>query len=263
MQDYNTDELAELLGWPASRIRTLARDGLLTATRRGRAYRFGFRDIVLLRTAKTLIEQGVSYSKVRRSLQNLKRSLPDGRPLTAIRVRGLGRTVVIEERGRLWGADSGQGQLPLESGPRTEAVHYIDRTDSRLDQMFDEAIGFEDEQPGKAVKTYQQLIARDSDQFEAHINLGRLLQEQARLDDAASHYEKAIENECYGAVARFNLGTVREEQGDWAAAIEHYLEAAGGGVVDAHYNLARLYELQGNRARALKHLIHLARRRGV
>ncbi len=262
MQDYNTNEVAELLGWPASRIRTLARDGLLTATRRGRAYRFGFRDLALLRTAKTLIEQGVSYSKVRRSLQNLKRSLPDGHPLTAIRVRGLGWTVVIEERGRLWEADSGQGQLPFER-PRTDAVQYLERTDSRLDQMFDEALGFEDEQPGKAVKIYQQLIARDSNQFEAHINLGRLLQQQARLNDAASHYEKTIENERYRAVASFNLGTVREEQGDWVSAIKHYLEAAGDGVVDAHYNLARLYELQGDRARALKHLIHLARRRGV
>ena len=42
MQSYTTDELAQLVGWPASRIRSLARDGLLGATREGRRYRFGF-----------------------------------------------------------------------------------------------------------------------------------------------------------------------------------------------------------------------------
>ncbi len=260
MQSYTTDELAQLVGWPPSRIRTLARDGLLGATREGRRYRFGFRDLALVRTAKTLLEQGVSYARLRRSLNRLQAALPDGRPLTAIRVRGIGAAVVVEERGALWEADSGQGHLALDDKPDRGALGRTLTTGGELESLFDQALETEEQDTSAAIRLYRRIVTQDPGQVEAHINLGRLLQQHDQLEDAARHYQLAIDDAQHGAVARFNLGTLKEEQNDTGAAIELYLSAAHDGVIDAHYNLARLYELNGDRANALRHLIRLAAR---
>lgn len=265
MRSYTTDEIAEIAGVSPARVRSLARDGVLGGAREGRAYRFEFTDLVLLRTARDLIEHGVRYERLRRSLRALRRQLPEGRSLTAVRVRGLGRAVVVEDRGHLWEADSGQGLLALESAeaggvPRVATLSR--RHDRGTDTLFYEALELEEIDAAAAAAAYRSLIERDPRCAEAHLNLGRLLQAREELDAAAAHYDRALDDADYAAIARFNLGTVREEQGERTAAIALYLEAAEGGIADAHYNLARLYELEGDRRAALRHLIQLTRSPG-
>ena len=53
-------------------------------------------------------------------------------------------------------------------------------------------------------------------------------------------------------LAAFNLGTLLEDMGRIDDAISAYKQAPA--FADAHYNLSRLYELVGDHSEALKHL---------
>ena len=62
-----------MLSIPETQIRSLARVGVLEPDRGTRGeYRFNFRDLVLLRTAKGLRDQNISSSKISRALAKLK-----------------------------------------------------------------------------------------------------------------------------------------------------------------------------------------------
>ena len=77
MRPYNTRQVAELLGIPASRVRSLARQEFFNSSRddRGR-YRFSFQDLVLLRTANGLLEAGLTPRRVWRALRAARDRLP-------------------------------------------------------------------------------------------------------------------------------------------------------------------------------------------
>ena len=70
--------------------------------------RFGFQDLVLLRTAKGLAEAKVPAATVRRALKKLRGQLPDGRPLTGVRIAADGRRVVVQDGAAAWNPESGQ-----------------------------------------------------------------------------------------------------------------------------------------------------------
>ena len=100
----------------------------------------------------------------------------------------------------------------------------------------------------------QGLRALELDPYhsDAHVNLGRLLQEAGEFDAAEEHYNHALTSEPDNVLAAFNLGTLFEDMGRVEDAINAYKGASN--LADAHYNLSRLYELVGEHAEALKHL---------
>lgn len=59
----------------------------------------------------------------------------------------------------------------------------------------------------------------------AHLNLGEVLDEQGRLDEAVVHYREALRIDPYFAKAHNNLGVALAKQGKIHEAIEHYLQA--------------------------------------
>jgi hypothetical protein len=72
------------------------------------ALRFGFHDLVLLRTAKGLAEAKVPAATVRRALKKLRGQLPEDRPLTGVRIAADGRRVVVQDGAAAWNPESGQ-----------------------------------------------------------------------------------------------------------------------------------------------------------
>ncbi|HET9947569.1 MAG TPA: helix-turn-helix domain-containing protein, partial [Longimicrobiales bacterium] len=111
---YTTREVAEVLGLSASTILSWARSGLLTPERSARgAYVFSFQDLVLLRSARELLEAEMSARRVRRALAALREQLPAGRPLSAVRISALGDRILVRDGERVWEPDSCQLRLDL------------------------------------------------------------------------------------------------------------------------------------------------------
>jgi tetratricopeptide (TPR) repeat protein len=124
------------------------------------------------------------------------------------------------------------------------------------DGWYDLGIDLEACAPDEAREAYCRALAMDSRHADAHVNLGRLLQEAGKRAEAAGHYRSALAAKPGHPIAAFNLGTALEELGRPAKAIEAYRRAveANAEFADAHFNLSRLYERAGKRAAALRHL---------
>lgn len=262
MKGYSTQEVAELLELPQEVIRDIAR-GVLDPEKspRGR-YRFSFQDIIVLRTAKELLNAGVRRGRINRSLLSLQRRLPKNRPLTALRISGDGGQVVIRDQDQVYNPESGQihfnfsvadlagSVAPLAQKAAEEAEANDDQLNS--DDWFDLGVDLEAVSPEDAPAAYQRALEMDPDHSDAHVNLGRLLQEAGEYDNAEKHYRAALESEPENVLAAFNLGTLLEDMGRIHDAIAAYKNASS--FADAHYNLSRLYELVGEHSEALKHL---------
>jgi tetratricopeptide (TPR) repeat protein len=265
MKAYSTREVAELLGLTTARVRSLMRSGVVTPQRSssGRAA-FTFQDLVLLRTAKGLIDANVPARRINKALQALASQLPTDRPLSAVRVQIDGDRVIVRDNASTWEPESKQTVLDFsmrELGEKVaplarESVQRALRTASTADDLFHAAI--ESEEIGAtadAESGYRSAIAADPAHVSAHINLGRLRHVARALDEAERLYRRALELEPGHPTARFNLGVVLEDRGATAGAIAEYLEAVrlDPRVADVHFNLARLYQQTGDQQAALRH----------
>lgn len=262
MKGYSTREVAELLDLPPEVIRDVAR-GVLDPDKspRGR-YRFSFQDIIVLRAAKELISAGIRRSRINRSLLSLQQRLPKNRPLTSLRISGDGGEVVIREQDQVYNPESGQihfnfsvAELAGNVAPLArQAAEEAEANEEQLssDDWFDLGVDLEAVSPEDAPAAYLRALELDPGHSDAHVNLGRLLQEAGKYDEAEAHYTAALDAEPDNVLAAFNLGTLLEDVGRIRDAISAYKRAVS--FADAHYNLSRLYELVGEHAEALKHL---------
>jgi Tfp pilus assembly protein PilF/DNA-binding transcriptional MerR regulator len=112
---YSTREVASLLGLSPAQIRSCVRAGFVApqAGPRGELL-FSFQDLILLRTAKALIAARIPRRRIRIALENLHSQLPQGQPLTAVRISAQGHHVVARDGGDAWHPESGQTLLDFE-----------------------------------------------------------------------------------------------------------------------------------------------------
>ncbi len=262
MKGYTTRDVAELLELSPDTIREIARAGILEPTRtEGNQYRFDFQDIIVLRTAKELLDAGVRRAQINNALFKLKARLPSNRPLTSLRIAGDGGKVVIREEDQVYDPDSGQihfnfavadlaGTVAPLARQAAEEAEGSDQLSS--DDWFDLGVDLEAVSPEDAPAAYLRALELDPYHSDAHVNLGRLLQEAGEYEAAEEHYNRALDAEPDNVLAAFNMGTLFEDMGRVDDAITAYKRATN--LADAHYNLSRLYELVGEHAEALKHL---------
>ena len=265
MKAYSTSEVAELLGLSTARVRALARTGIVNPQRdpNGRAS-FSFQDLVLLRTAKGLIDAKVPARRINKALQALASQLPTDKPLSAVRVQIDGDRVVVRDAHNSWEPESGQTLLDFsvrELGEKVaplarDSVQRAMRAASTVDDLFRAALESEEiGENAEAEHAYRNVIAADARHVAAYINLGRLRHVARSLDEAERLYRRALELEPNHATARFNLGVVLEDRGATKDAIEQYVEAVrlDPRIADVHFNLARLYQQSGEQQAALRH----------
>jgi tetratricopeptide (TPR) repeat protein len=88
------------------------------------------------------------------------------------------------------------------------------------------------------------------------VNLGRLLVDAERAEEAETHFRAVLADHPDDATAWFNLGIALEDRRRPNEAIKAYEQAiaADRRLADAYFNLARLYEQAGKRAAALRNL---------
>jgi tetratricopeptide (TPR) repeat protein len=265
---YATRDVAALLGLSVAQVRALIRDGLLSPAQGPRGeYRFSFQDLILLRTAKGLLAAHVPRRRIRLALQKLQDQLPEGRPLTGVRITAQGHHVVVRDGKEVWNPESGQILLDFQVAdlereassllrhaekksapkvdPETAGAWYARGVDLEIDEDLDAAMA-----------AYRRALEIDASLPDAHLNLGRLLHEMGDLAAAEEHYRAALASRPADPTAAFNLGVVLEDLGrlEEAAASYESALAADGRFADAHYNLAGVYEQLGDQQAAFRHL---------
>lgn len=266
MKGYTTREVAEVLGLPTSRILSWTRRGLISPERGPRgAYVFSFQDIVLLRTARELLDADVPARRVSASLEALREQLPVGRPLSAVMISAVGDRVLVRDEDTVWEPDSGQLRIDFAVADVADATVPIARRalqeDGRDDGMdaddwYDSAVDLEAVSTDEAIAAYRRALDLDPTHSDAHLNLGRLLHEAGRIHEAEEHYRRAATADPQSARAFYNLGVALEDQSAVAGAVEAY-EAAlrlDPDLAVAHFNLSRLLEAEGRQTEALAHL---------
>jgi tetratricopeptide (TPR) repeat protein len=124
------------------------------------------------------------------------------------------------------------------------------------DDWFDKALELEDADARAAQAAYEHAVELEPDFVSAWINLGRLL--HARHDEKKAEivYRRGIQECGEDPVLLFNLGVVLEDLGKIDDAIDAYQHAISEDptLADGHFNLARLYEAQGKEQHAIRHL---------
>jgi len=253
-----------MLGLSPTQIRSYANLGFLKPERGDRGeLRFGFHDLVILRTASELSAAEVPQRKVRRVLRRLREQLPAGRSLAGLRITAEGDEVVVRDGDAVWNPDSGQALFDFTLSDITEHTaevvpHVLANPKDDLDVHGWYALACELELSSisEAKDAYEHVLQIDPRHADAHVNLGRLLHEEGAPAAAEPHYRAAIETDPEHETAAFNLGVALEDLGKLGEAIEAYKRALlfDPDNADAHYNLAGIYERRGEKYAALRHL---------
>ncbi len=265
MKGYSASDVASLLGVSVAQVRAWA-EVLEIEREADGTYRFRFRDLVLLRTAKGLADANVPAATVKRALKKLRSQLPEGRPLSGVRIAADGKRVVVQDGSAAWNPESGQtlfdfavADLATAAAPHAKrAAEEAREVGERLsaDDWYRLGCDVEASSPGDARDAYRRAVELEPHHADAHVNLGRLLHEERKTGAAEVHYRIALTSKPEHAAAAFNLGVALEDRGRLEEAAEAYERALASdpAMADAHYNAALLYEKAGNKAAAIRHL---------
>ncbi len=263
MPAYSVRDVERVLQLSPATTRGLIRAGFVKPERGPRReYRFSFQDLIVLRTARALLQAKVPARRIHRSLESLRRELPDSVPLSGLAISALGEHVVVREGDTRWQAESGQYVLGLDVTLENGVLHVVEhkpaaaRVPEPVADWFTRALALEAADPRGALAAYSSAVEATPDNVAAWTNWGRLLHEQGELRQAAAVYELALTQAGDDAVLSFNRGVLLEDLGDMAAALESYQRALEDDpdFADCHYNLARLYESMDKPQQAIRHL---------
>ncbi|RZL90775.1 MAG: tetratricopeptide repeat protein [Variovorax sp.] len=260
---YTLRRVQELLGLSRSVISGLIGAGFVTPTRGARnEHRFTFQDLMLLRTAYGLQKAKIPPRKILRSLTRLKASLPDQLPLTGMRITAVGADVAVRDRQGHWAADTGQLLMDFEVAPAEGSLAFLMSPPAEAEEAGDPAEwmvrgeALEASDPEQAESAYRRALALAPGLVDAYLNLGALLCDLRRHDEAVLLYEQALPACEPSALLHFNLGVALEDLGRLADAVASYERslAIDPALADAHFNIARLQEQLGDVRSALRHL---------
>jgi len=272
MAGYSTREVAEILGLTEPSIRGFVRSGLIEPDRTSSgAFRFDFTHVVLLRTVRELKEAGVSTRRIKRSLAELRRKLPDGIAISSLAIGSDGEEIVVREDDAVWEPMSGQLHMDFSTRELADDIRPLAERRARTAAESADVLGADawceiarDLEPvsaDRAMDAYLRSLRADPGHVDSHLNLGRMLHEDGRLGEAEGHYRQALAAAPDSSTAAFNLGVVSEDLGRSGEAKRAYRRALEHepGLSAAHFNLARLLEREGREREALQHLAEYRR----
>jgi tetratricopeptide (TPR) repeat protein len=102
---------------------------------------------------------------------------------------------------------------------------------------------------------YRRVIESDRTYLDAYLNLGCLLSESGRYDEAIEVWRQALLETPDHHLLHFNLGVALEDAGRLEQALIAYrrcLELKHD-FADAHFNAARIHEVLGQQTHAIRH----------
>ncbi len=250
----------EMLGLSRTTVTGLIEAGFVAPVRgRRNEYRFSFQDLMLLRTAFTLQQASIPPRKILRSLAKLKSELPQELPLTGLRITAVGADVAVRDRSGQLQADTGQLLMDFEVSTVAGTVSVLPKPHKGSSlpstDWFRQGVALEQEDLTAAEAAYRQAIITDPGRSAPYLNLGALLCEASRCNEAVELYERAVETVGHDPLIHFNQAIALEDEHRFEDAIAAYERALAitGDFADAHYNLGVLLEKQGDGKGALRH----------
>ncbi|HVN45728.1 MAG TPA: tetratricopeptide repeat protein [Steroidobacteraceae bacterium] len=264
MRSYSMRDVQRVLRLSADTTRNLIKAGFVRPTRGARReYRFSFQDLIVLRTARALIDARIPPRRIRRSLESLRRELPESVPLSGLSISAVGDHVVVRDGDARRQVESGQYLLGLEVSMENGVLQVVEHREAPppppaapRGDWFAQALSLESTDPEAALGAWREAVDEDTGNAAAWTNWGRLLHERGRTRQAAEVYRRALAQVGPDPLLLYNQGVLLEDLGDPAAALEAYQGAiaADPELADCHYNLARLYESLGQAQNAIRHL---------
>jgi tetratricopeptide (TPR) repeat protein len=102
---------------------------------------------------------------------------------------------------------------------------------------------------------WRDTLQKNPDAWMAHNNLGGLLADQGKTEEAIAHYEHALALRPEDPLAHHNLAVILQQKGENARAISHYCQALQGrpDLAETENNLGALYQVQGDMEEAITH----------
>jgi tetratricopeptide (TPR) repeat protein len=218
---------------------------------------YDFRDLIALRTAKQLIEKGISPTRLRHSLESLRKKLSEVQsPLTELRIISNGKDLIVE------GATGGQlepisGQFLLNFATRELLENVRMMPDRNADGWFRQALEY-DADPAmrkQALEAYDRVLALNPRHVDALLNRGTLAFEDGQLEAARDCFARGVELEPQNSVARFNLGSTLDDLGLLQDARQHLRLAVrlDPQNPDARYTLATVCDKLSSAEEAREH----------
>lgn len=266
MQTFSVQDVERVLRLSRSTIRGLVKTGFVQPTRGPkRQLRFSFQDLIVLRAARALLEAKISRRRITRSLEDLRRHLPEQMPLSGLSISAVGDRVVVRDGKNHFQVDNGQYVLGLDVSVENGVLRVVEHQANAsaeaapavtADEWFEQALHLEDSDAKAAQTAYEHAVELEPTHCAAWINLGRLLHSRHDEKKAELVYRRALQECGADPILLFNLGVVLEDLGKLDAAIDAYQNAIAEdpNLADGHFNLARLYEAQGKEQHALRHL---------
>ena len=275
MTTYSVGAAARILKVSPSRLRYWRRTELVNArgeARRGSdASAFDFRDLVCIKAIVSLLEQGVSLRRIRRSVDEVRRRAPEiDDPLAALRLWVEGSERVVVSHGGVLAEPEGQLVLDFGASETGRTVSSIDRvpTASSATRVASESpesaldwfergcrLDFDPDTYAQAAEAYRRSLEADPELADSHCNLGAVLYNQGNRVAAKGSFERCLALDVEHVEAHFNLANLLEEEGRNDLALRHYRAALSADpfYADVHINLALLYEKLERRRRAHEH----------
>jgi len=276
MRSYSVRDVERVLRLAPDTTRKFIRAGFVHPARGPRReYRFSFQDLIVLRTARALIDANIPTKRIHHSLESLRRDLPESMPLSGLSISAVGDHVVVRDGASQRQVESGQYLLGLEVSLENGELHVVARDEDALtpasppeapeapeapgtSDWFSRGLTLEDTDPEEALSAYRRAAEAepDTDNSAPWINWGRLLHAQGKTGEAAQVYRRALQRFGPEPLLLFNQGVLLEDLGETRAALEAYQGAIEQDpqLADCHFNLARLYDALGKSQHAIRHL---------
>jgi tetratricopeptide (TPR) repeat protein len=244
---YSTREVSALLGLSQAQVRSCVRAGFVVpqAGPRGELL-FSFQDLVLLRTAKGLLAARIPRRRIRVALQKLHAQLPQGQPLTAVRISAQGHHVVARDGGDAWHPESGQTLLDFEVADLAREAAALEPR--RLPPAAAATAADADAEPAAPPARSAPSLFRGAP------GIPPAVAPPTFTPPAAAHPAHPAHPANSAAAELYEQGIELEEE-DPAAAATAYRSALelAPGLADAHLNLGRLLHAAGNATSAEAH----------
>ncbi|GAA4337797.1 hypothetical protein GCM10023165_16060 [Variovorax defluvii] len=261
---YTLRVVRQMLGLTRHAVSKLIELGFVDPSRGpGRAWRFSFRDVVLLRSAHDLRAARIPTRQILRTLRRLRETLPPEAPVNGLRITAVGDRIIVREEHAQWEPDTGQLVMDFSVAPATGSVTFIAQRPAEteaspshdVDELFEAAEALESSDPAAAEQAYRRILAQEPAHAHAYLNLGFMLCEAGRSGEAVALYDEGVEHCPDDPLIHYNRAVALEDIGrvsDALAAYEQCLRLQPD-FADAHQNAALLYAQSGQKQLAIRH----------
>ena len=249
---YTVGDVARICGVSRRRVRYWERTSLISSTPEASEQpAFDFRDLVSVRSIVGLLDRGIPLRRIRHGADVLRERCPEREPLAALRVWGDAPRLLLHHDGA-WMETDGQLVLDFVCGADAAPVQAL-APRRQGEEAFHAArewfvrgseLDGERETWNEAADCYRRAIELDPTFADAHCNLGSLLFNRGRRDEAKRHFDRTVELAPRHVEGHLNLGTLCEEDGADERALWHYRQALESDprFPDIHVSIALIYE---------------------